>query len=37
MINKELLFSYVTNGFVEYEPPVNHDAYDENEDAEYFV
>ena len=33
----EMIYSYVTHGLVEYEPPVNYDAYDEHENDMYFI
>lgn len=33
----EKIFSYVKRDYVEYEPPIDHDAYDEYEEEEYFI
>lgn len=33
----EMIYSYVKGCEVEYEPPIDYDAYDENEDEEYFA
>lgn len=33
----ELIYSYVVGGMVEYEPSIDHDAYDENEDQMFYA
>ena len=33
----EMVYSYVKREYVEYEPPVDHDAYDEYEDQEFYI
>lgn len=33
----EMVYSYVKRDYVEYEPPVDYDAYDEYEEEKYFI
>lgn len=33
----EMIYSYVVRAYVEYEPPVDYDAYDEYEEEEYYI
>lgn len=37
MESVEMVYSHVMHRMVEYYPPVDHDAYDENEDQEYYA
>ena len=34
---KIMIYSYVARDYVEYEPPIDYDAYDEYEDQVYFI
>lgn len=36
-MKKEYVYSYVTRSYVEYEPPIDHDAYDEYEECKYYI
>lgn len=36
-MEQEYVYSYVTMSYVEYEPPIDYDAYDEYEDCEYYI
>lgn len=36
-MEQEYVYSYVTRSYVECDPPIDHDAYDEYEDCEYYI
>lgn len=36
-MEQEYVCSYVTRSYVEYEPPIDYDAYDEYEESKYYI